>query len=240
MKKIHVNLSFLLLLSAFAFLSQNAAAQNLTQVSKTGSSKMGLGFRVGLNYAKVSGSTDSFQYRYKPGLMIAVFLAPSSSGVFGYRSELLYSRQGFDYTDPSGKTGSVSNDYLMVPQMMTLNITKFVQLQAGAFAGYLLHTKDSNQPKESDNTDPSKMALDLMNRFDYGAAGGIEIHPVKGLILNARYNMGFAKLYKEQNDIGQTSTPTSFNPTTAFNPLAKYENIDTKNAVIQLSVGYRF
>jgi hypothetical protein len=168
--------------------------------------------------------------------MVAVFLAPPSTGTIGFRSELLYSKQGFDYTNPNGITGTVSNDYLMIPQMMTINITKFVQLQAGAFAGYLLNTKDSNIPKSTTDNDPSKAALDLMNRFDYGAAGGIEIHPFKGLILNARYNMGFAKLYKEQSDVAQTN-PTSV---TSFNPLAKYENIDTKNAVIQISAGYRF
>jgi len=226
--------SLLFLLPAFIFFFQNTSAQTFSG-SKTVSKKMGLGFRVGLNYAKVSGGADSIQYRYKPGLMISVFLAPPSTGIVGYRSELLYSKQGFDYTNPEGKTGSVSNDYLMLPQMMTLNITKYVQLQAGAFAGYLLHTKDSNQPKETGTTnDPSQTALDLMNRFDYGAAGGIEIHPFKGFILNARYNMGFAKLYKEQSDVAQTT------PTPSFNPLARYENIDTKNAVIQLSVGYRF
>jgi len=202
--------------------------------STTMKSKSGFGFRVGLNYAKVSGSSDSVQYRYKPGLMVAVFLAPPSTGTIGFRSELLYSKQGFDYTNPNGVTGTVSNDYLMIPQMMTINITKFVQLQAGAFAGYLLNTKDSNQPKSTTDNDPSKAALDLMNRFDYGAAGGIEIHPFKGLILNVRYNMGFAKLYKEQSDIAQTT------PSASFNPLARYENIDTKNAVIQLSAGYRF
>src|SRR3569833_2850023 len=115
--------------------------------------------------------------------MVAVFLAPPSTGTIGFRSELLYSKQGFDYTNPNGVTGTVSNDYLMIPQKMTINITKFVQLQAGAFAVYLLNTKDSNIPKSTTDNDPSIAALDLMNRFDYGAAGGIEIHPFKGLIL---------------------------------------------------------
>ena len=234
MKKIIQTSACFFLSIAFIFQSQTTSAQ--TTMAMKSSNKRGFGFRVGLNYAKVSGGSDSVQYHYKPGLMIAVFLAPPSSGVIGYKSELLYSRQGFDYTNPNGTTGTVSNDYLMVPQMMTINITKFVQLQAGAFAGYLLNTKDSNIPKTTTGNDPSRTMLDLMNRFDYGAAAGIEIHPFKGMILNARYNMGFAKLYKEQSDIAQTN-PT---PVPSFNPLAKYENIDTKNAVIQLSVGYRF
>jgi len=234
MKKILQLSACFFLCIAFIFQSQTTSAQTTTGMKS--SDKRGFGFRVGLNYAKVSGGSDSVQYHYKPGLMIAVFFAPSSTGVIGYKSELLYSKQGFDYTNPNGTTGTVSNDYLMIPQMMTINITKYVQLQAGAFAGYLLSSKDSNIPKTTTDNDPSKMMLDIMNRFDYGAAAGIEIHPFKGMILNARYNMGFAKLYKEQSDIAQTN-PT---PVPSFNPLAKYENIDTKNAVIQLSVGYRF
>jgi hypothetical protein len=234
MKKIIQLSACFFLCIAFIFQSQTTSAQTTTGMKS--SDKRGFGFRVGLNYAKVSGGSDSVQYHYKPGLMIAVFFAPPSTGVIGYKSELLYSKQGFDYTNPNGTTGTVSNDYLMIPQMMTINITKYVQLQAGAFAGYLLSSKDSNIPKTTTDNDPSKMMLDIMNRFDYGAAAGIEIHPFKGMILNARYNMGFAKLYKEQSDIAQTN-PT---PVPSFNPLAKYENIDTKNAVIQLSVGYRF
>jgi hypothetical protein len=234
MKKVIQTSACFFLSIAFIFQSQTTSAQTTTAMKS--SNKRGFGFRVGLNYAKVSGGSDSVQYHYKPGLMIAVFLAPPSSGVIGYKSELLYSRQGFDYTNPNGTTGTVSNDYLMVPQMMTINITKFVQLQAGAFAGYLLNTKDSNIPKTTTGNDPSKMMLDIMNRFDYGSASGIEIHPFKVMILNARYNMGFSKLYKEQSDIAQTNPA----PVPSFNPLAKYENIDTKNAVIQLSVGYRF
>jgi hypothetical protein len=167
--------------------------------------------------------------------MVAVFLSPHTTGIIGYRSELLYSREGFEYTDPKGTHGTVLNDYLMIPQMMTVNITKYLQLQAGAFAGYLLHTKDSNAPSESnDNSDAASIALSLMNRMDYGAAGGIEIHPFKGLILNARYNMGFAKLYKQQSGVQQSSSGNYMN---YFNPMG---NIDIKNAVIQFSAGYSF
>lgn len=224
--------SLLLLGLTFLFLIQNLSAQNINQLSAGKTSKTGVGFRVGLNYAKVSGEGDSISYHYTPGLMIAVFLSPPTTGVVGYRSELLYSRQGFQYDNGKGTKGTVTNDYLMLPQMMTIKITKLVQLQAGAFAGYLLHTKDSNAPSQSsDNNDPSAMALSLMNRIDYGAAAGIEVHPLKGLTLSARYNMGFARLYKEQSDVAQN------NMSYAFNPLG---NIDTKNAVLQFSVGYIF
>jgi Outer membrane protein beta-barrel domain len=215
-------------MTGLLLLPQFTTAQT-PSTSATVSTKIGLGFRVGLNFAKVSGDADSIKYSYKPGFMFAVFLSPHTKGIIGYRTELLYSKQGFEYTDEKGNTGNVSNDYIMMPHMMTINITKFVQLQAGAFAGYLLHSKNSNG--NSDNESGSNNYLDLMNRFDYGAAGGIEIHPFKGLVLNGRYNMGFAKLYKEQTDN---------NITALTNPFMPFGNIDTKNAVIQLSLGYQF
>ena len=225
MKKIYC-----IIIPAFLFLemlSGNCIAQAPQQTVMV-SKKAGVGFRAGLNFAKVSSNGDSVAYHYKPGLMIAVFLTPPHTGTVGYRSELLYSNQGFKYTEPDGNTGNITNDYLMLPQMMTVNITKYVQLQAGAFAGYLLRSKNSNAPP--DNSQENKTYLDLMNRIDYGAAGGIEIHPFKGMILNARYNMGFSKLYKENRQANATPVFPDFLP---------FGNIDTKNAVIQFSVGYQ-
>jgi hypothetical protein len=230
MKKICYGLCYALSLTTLLLLFSNASvAQTTTAASATVSTKVGLGFRVGLNFAKVTSDADSIQYSYKPGFMISVFLSPHSKGIIGYRTELLYSRQGFQYTDSKSNTGNVTNDYIMMPHMMTINITKFVQLQAGAFAGYLLRSKNSNATSENENNTNSY--LDLMNRFDYGAAAGLEIHPFKGLVINGRYNMGFAKLYKEQ-------TEESYS--TLTNPIIPFGNIDTKNAVIQLSVGYQF
>lgn len=219
------------LAAALLLLTTMSRAQNSRTAAP--SSKIDFGFRVGLNYAKVSGSADSMQYQYKQGLMIAVFLNPHYKGIIGSRHEFLYSRQGFRYTDSKGHSGTMSNDYLMVPQMMTINITKFVQLQIGIFAGYLLRSQDSNDSSRTTSSDYSAYYLNLMNRIDYGAAGGIEIHPFKGLTLNARYNMGFAKMYKKQN----SSAATPYNPSMYFMP---YQNIDTKNAVVQFSVGYLF
>lgn len=165
--------------------------------------------------------------------MIAVFLSPHTSGAIGFKHELLYSRQGFQYTDSKGHSGSVTNDYLMIPQMMTANITRFVQLQAGIFAGYLLRSKDSNEPSDNSSSSVYDSYTSLMNRIDYGAAGGIEIHPIKGLTLNARYNMGFAKLYKKEQSNQSTANYPMIYP-------LPFQNIDTKNAVLQFSAGYQF
>lgn len=211
------------------------AAQSKTTDGKAWSAKSGFGIRLGANFANVNGGGDSIRYSYKPGFMVAFFLSPPHRGIIGYRGELLYSKQGFKYTTPAGISGTVSNDYLMMPHLMTIDLSKFVQLQIGAFAGYLLRSKDSRGFLSDTNSGNAyKTLLDYMNRFDYGAAGGIEIHPFKGFIINGRYHMGFAKLYKTQTD---TNPGTNQYP---YSPLSAFSNINPKNAVIQLSIGYQF
>ena len=46
-------------------------------------------------------------------------------------------------------------------------------------------------------------AVSYYNRLDYGYALGIEIHPVMGLLIGARYNISLANLYKQP-------TPSSY------------------------------
>ena len=72
----------------------------------------------------------------------------------------------------------------------------------------------------------SDQMIELYNRFDYGAAGEVEIHPLKGLLIGARMNISFGKLYKD---------PATTEETPNFFP-----KVDAKNNVVQIFVGYRF
>lgn len=66
--------------------------------------------------------------------------------------------------------------------------------------------------------------MEYYNRFDSGYALGIEIHPVKGLIIGARYNVSLAKVYKDLENM----QPPSFT------------SADAKNNVVSLCAGWRF
>jgi hypothetical protein len=114
------------------------------------------------------------------------------------------------------------NDYIYLPQLTTFTIAGKVQLQAGAQIGFLLNSKKQTGSKDSSITD-------LMNRIDYGFAGGAEIYPFKGLLIGARYNLGLGKLFK-QTYTAPSPYPLPFNPATT----------DFKNGLVQLFIGYRF
>ena len=184
------------------------------------------GIKAGYNVARLTGSTPDYRPSSKNGFMVAAFYSPAARTGIGYRSEIVFSRQGFGF-DESGKQTSVVNDYVYLPQFTTIGLTKFVQLQVGAQIGYLL--KSSKKGAENDSEDITAWA----SRLDYGAAFGAEIYPIKNLIVGGRYNMSMGNAYKQVNASNTTSpipNPLPFSPA----------DVKNRNAVINLFVGVRF
>jgi hypothetical protein len=114
-----------------------------------------------------------------------------------------------------------------MPQFMAINITKYFQIQVGGQMAFLLNAKadSSNMGNSSGN---GKSIMDLYNRFDYGYGGGIEVHPVSGLLIGARVNISLGNLYKDMASGASGSNP-SFVP-----------KVDIKNNVFQIFAGWKF
>lgn len=181
-----------------------------------------IGLKAGLNFAKVSKSSDiNFNSSNRSGFHAGLFLAPASKKIISSRTEILFSRQGYDYKTGSN-TGNVNLDYIQMGQLMSVNITKYFSLMFGAQTAYLI----SAQVDSSNNTGNAteNKIMDLYNRIDYGYALGAEIHPVAGLIIGARFNVSLAKVYK---DLLSAQKPS-------------FTSEDAKNNVVQISVGWRF
>lgn len=180
-----------------------------------------IGIKAGLNFAKVSNASD-INSSSKSGFHAGIFLAPPSKKIISSRTELLFSRQGYDYKNGT-ITGKVDMDYIQLGQLMSVNITKYFSLMFGAQTSYLISARADSSNNNGGSGTENKI-MDLYNRMDYGYAVGVEIHPVAGLIIGARYNVSLAKVYK---DIQNMQAPS-------------FTSEDAKNNVIQLSVGWRF
>ena len=153
-----------------------------------------IGIKAGLNFANVTNAS-SINSSHSSGFMVAVFLAPASKGIISYNTEIGFSQQGYDYKTNSN-TGNVTLNYIMMPHLIGINITRFFQLQLGAQTAYLINAKADSSKSQSSSSNPYSKMMDYYNRFDYGAAAGFEIHPVLGLLIGARYNISFGDLYK--------------------------------------------
>ena len=179
------------------------------------------GFKAGYNWSYLTGKKEGLKPGNQTGFMASVFMAPSNKGI-GYRTEIVFSRQGYSF-DEGGKNTDVMNDYVYLPQLTTFTIGKHVQLQAGGQIGYLIKSEASTEKKDTTITG-------LMNRFDYGFAAGLEIYPFKGLIIGTRYNLGLGKLHKKYESMASNPYPLPFNP----------ETTNFKNGLFQMFIGYKF
>ena len=177
-----------------------------------------IGLKAGLNFANVT-STAGFTNSSRTGYMIGGYISPKAKKLLGFRSELILSRQGYDYKTNTN-TGSVNLDYLLLPQLITLNITKKFQFHAGGQAAILLNAN-------VDSTGSGSGSLfSYFNRFDYGLAGGAEVSPILGLFIGGRINIS---LNKANKDVPTGGGWPNFIP-----------RLDAKNNVVQLYAGWRF
>jgi len=217
----------LIILLPFTLLGQQPSqpGQPNQPTQKKEHHSIGIGIKAGLNFANVTNAS-AINSSARAGYHVGVFYSTDPKRILGSHTELLYSRHGFNYKNDS-VNGSVNLDYLMFTQMMAINITKYFQVQLGGTTSYLLNAKADSGQYSTGNASADKL-LSYYNRFDYGFAGGVEIHPIAGLLIGARYCLSFANLYKQSSFTG--GGQPSFAP----------PNINFKNNVVQLSVGYRF
>ncbi len=123
-------------------------------------------------------------------------------------------------------------DYIIMPHLMTISISKYFQLQLGAQMAFLLNAK-ADSSANGGSTNPYKPVMDYYNRFDYGFAGGVEIHPVAGLLIGARLNISLADLYKQpEGNMYPVGAYPAFFPTNT--------SVNLKNNVLQVFAGYKF
>ena len=181
------------------------------------------GLKAGLNFANVSNAS-LINNSSRSGSHAGLFFSPSSKSIISSRTELIFSRQGYNYKT-STNTGNLNLDYIMLPQYMIINITKYFQIQLGGQMAFLINAKvDSSGGSNTGNSSVDKV-MDFYNRFDYGYGGGIEIHPVSGVIIGARVNISLGNLYK----MPEAGQQPSFVP-----------KVDVKNNLFQIFTGWKF
>ncbi|MBS1598253.1 MAG: PorT family protein [Bacteroidetes bacterium] len=222
MKKYCPLLLFFVLVLSFT----SSAQKDSTHSNKKSSVRNGFGIKAGLNFANVT-NLSSINGSSETGFHAGVFFGSFNKGIIGSRTELMYSQQGYGYSSDTSK-GTVKLSYIQLAQFFAINASKYVQIQIGFQTGYLL-TANVKSSMSTGNAQADKI-LDFYNRFDYGISGGFEIHPFEGLLIGSRYTYSFSNLYKNI-DYSNISNNPSYVPSV---------NVDFKNNVVQIFVGYRF
>lgn len=152
--------------------------------------QLGIGVKAGLNFTNVT-NTAGINANSRSGYMIGGYISPRAKKLIGFRSEIMLSRQGYDYKTNTN-TGTVNLDYLLLPQLVTINLSKRFEFHLGGQAAFLLNTG-----VDSSGGGGNSSLFSYFNRFDYGLVGGMQASPFSGFFLGARFNFSLHDINKE-------------------------------------------
>lgn len=162
------------------------------------------GIKGGVNYANQNGSNitvngDNYQTDaitgYHAGLIAEIKLIDS----FSIQPELLYSTQGATYKNAFEEFRNELG-YLSIPVLAKINLNKFVSLELGPQASFLLSERNNFDVKDA-------------NTFDFAVVGGLGLNITKNLFIQGRYGLGLTDASKDaevKNSVVQISAGIKF------------------------------
>lgn len=188
--------------------------------------------KVGFNVASLTGDLQQKknEANMKLGFVIGAEAEYGIAQNFSVAAGVLYSMQGCDFgeykvlannslgiTEDSGWDKNQYNlAYLNIPIVANYYVAPGLAIKAGIQPGFLLSAKnkvDAFGAYEGGTVDMKKE----MNSFDLSIPLGISYETEK-VVIDGRYNLGLTKVNKESGD----------------------GIVDSKNSVIQVTIGYKF
>ncbi|MCX7547314.1 porin family protein [Xanthomarina sp. F1114] len=196
-----------------------------TALAQSDSKAVQLGVKGGANFSTISGddiSDTKSRTSFNVGLLAEIPITERLS----IQPEIMYSGQGFDVKEinqgnifDTDENIEYQLDYIQVPVLLKAYLVKGLSIEVGPQFGFKVHEELDFQP----NSDGGDLEVDpdssYVKDFDTNLAFGAGYKFDNGFFVNGRYNLGLTNIFKE-NTI--------------------FENIDAKNAVWQVGVGFMF
>lgn len=139
------------------------------------------------------------------GFNAGVYATLPISDFIAIQPELLFTTKGaeieYDNAFATG-TGKFKLNYIELPLLVRVNITKNFNVHAGGYASYLVSSKVTG---DGDFDFEEEVDTDDLNKFDAGIAAGIgvDFNPIS---IGLRYNYGLTTVGKERTFAGNTYT----------------------------------
>lgn len=139
------------------------------------------------------------------GFNAGVYATLPISDFVAIQPEVLFTTRGskLEYnSDVASGDAKFKLNYIEVPLLVRVNITKNFNLQAGGYASYLVSSKLTGDGAAEFNED---IDTDDLNKFDAGivAGVGVDFSPIS---IGLRYNYGLTTIGKERTVAGTTYT----------------------------------
>lgn len=186
----------------------------LTMISTVAFSQVqvALGIKAGPNFAKINtDATAGENYKSRTGFHGGAFLLVKATKI-GVQPEVIFSQQG-SKVSVNSEDFDANFSYLNIPIILKLYTVAGINIQAGPQFGFV--TSAETPIRDEFNNVTVVDVKDQMKKSDITAALGLGWDLPFGLTIDARYNLGLSKVFKDD------AAP------------------EAKNQVIQLSVGYK-
>lgn len=162
------------------------------------------GVKGGFNMSNLyNNNADDENILY--GFNAGVYATLPVSDFIAIQPEILFTTKGaeLEYNNAfaSGATKFKLN-YIEVPLLVRVNVTKNFNIHAGGYASYLVSSKVSG---DGDFNFDEDIDTDDLNKFDAGlsAGVGVDFNPIS---IGLRYNYGLTTIGKERTVAGTTYT----------------------------------
>ena len=192
------------------------------------------GPKAGVNFANIAGK-DAEDNKMLIGFHVGAFAEIKFNDKFAIQPEILYSAQGAKQEGSQTIAGittsyeaTAKTSYINIPIMAKYYVAPSFAVELGPYVGFLMSSDlESKNTIGSVTSETETDMKDYTNSIDFGVGAGVSYNLDNGFFIGARYNLGLTKLGKDSSQtIGGIEVST--------------EALDTKNAVIQVGVGYKF
>lgn len=175
-----------------------------------------VGLKGGINISGFSGK-DAIQGNFKDrsDIHLGILGEILVTREFALQPEIIYSSQGavsasHDLFELNGREVTFKVDYISLPVMLKYFLIPGLSLEAGPRFSFLI---DSQARATSNGNATTVDITNKTEKFDLGVAGGLGYDLPFGIFVQARYLRGFSNIF---------------------------ENVDYRNSLLQLSVGYKY
>jgi len=174
-----------------------------------------VGIKGGANFSKIDPNAGTSNIDNATGFHAGAF-ALVKVAMIGIQPEVLFSRQGSSFEFDS-KDYEANFDYINVPILLKFYLPLGLNIQAGPQFGFL--TVADLKTTATGTTTQDDVKKLFSDKSDLAVAIGAGWDLPFGLTVDARYNIGLSDM--------------------SFTPNGASSQVEFKNKVIQLSVGYK-
>jgi len=162
------------------------------------------GVKGGFNMSNLySGDANDKNILY--GFNAGVYATLPISDFIAIQPEILFTTKGskLEYNNAfASGNAKFKLNYIEVPLLVRVNVTKNFNVHAGGYASYLVSSKVTG---EGDVTFEQAISTDDLNKFDAGIAAGIGVD-FSPISIGLRYNYGLTTIGKERTIAGTSYT----------------------------------